>query len=47
MEAKDFHIQCDKELNLHQLILLILLKQRTKELHLPYICVQLQEKYRT
>lgn len=37
MEAKDFHIQCDKELNLHPLILLILLEQRTKDLHLPYI----------
>lgn len=38
MEAMDLHIQCDKELNLHQLILLILLEQRTKDLHLPYLC---------
>lgn len=30
MEAKDFHIQCDKELNLHPLILLILLEPRKK-----------------
>lgn len=43
MEAKDFHIQCDKEPNLHQLILLILLEQRTKDLHLSYIYVQLQK----
>lgn len=47
MEAKDFHIQCDKELNLHQLILLILLEQRTKDLHLLSIYAQLQKKYRT
>lgn len=41
MEAKDFHIQCDKELNLHPLILLILLEPRNEDFHLPHIYVLL------
>lgn len=39
MEAKDFYIQCDKEPNLHPLILLILLEPRNKDFHLPHIYV--------
>lgn len=48
MEAKDFHIRCDKELNLHPLIRLILLEPRNDRFpSATYLCafdIRPQEK---